>query len=411
VGDSIYKVSSKEAFTLSENACLRRLESSQGDKLPCRLRLRLDDTTLCIFADAAGSQHEFRYPLGALEASRSSDMTGVLKSQFDKTGDTPFRLESLEAPDFPAVMIPPALFKELRRQFYRQLGESVTAASRERVAAARSRALRDVQSLQSAVARPAARENLAVVMDLPRDWRFPLQQGADMTILPLSRAAIHQLPSSVPRMRGAEDQVVWQLPFMIFDRDIPLYRDTLRQLHGAGFRRFEAANLSHFDLLRGLEDIHISAWHRCFSLNSQALAAWRELGAETATLYIEDDAVNLAALLAADIAIERRIIVYAPLPVMTTKIRIKDVHSNIPLHSDRGEAYSVTTRDGLQTITAATPFSLTARHTELRGKGCGSFLIDLRQAPRESWNDIIGAFKTGRAVAGTTEFNYAAELI
>jgi putative protease len=248
-------------------------------------------------------------------------------------------------------------------------------------------------------------------MDLPRDWRYPLQQGADTTILLLSRAAIHQLPSSVPRMRGSEEQVVWQLPFMIFDRDIPLYRDTLRQLHDAGFRRFEAANLSHFDLLRGLEGLHISAWHRCFSLNSQALAAWRELGAETATLYIEDDAVNLAALLAADVGIERRVIVYAPLPVMTTKIRIKDVHSNIPLHSDRGEAYTVTTRDGLQTVTAARPFSLTARHNELRGKGCGSFLIDLRQEPRESWNDILAAFKAGRAIPATTEFNYGAELV
>jgi putative protease len=411
VGDSIYKVSSKEAFTLSENACMRRLESAQGDKLPCRLRLRLEDTTLHIKAEVAGSQHEFSYPLGALEASRSTDMAGVLNSQFDKTGDTQFRLETLEAPGFPAVLIPPALFKELRRQFYRHLGESVSAAARERVAAARSQALRDVQSLQSSAARPAARESLAVVMDLPRDWRFPLQQGADITILPLSKAAIHQLPSSVPRMRGAEDQVVWQLPFMIFDRDIPLYRDTVRQLYGAGFRCFEAANLSHFTLLRGLDGLHISTWHRCFALNSQALAAWRELGAETATLYIEDDAVNLAALLAADIAIERRIIVYAPLPVMTTKIRIKDVHSNIPLHSDRGEAYTVTIRDGLQTVTASTPFSLTARHNELRGKGCGSFLIDLRQAPRESWHDIIGAFKTGREIPGTTEFNYATGLV
>jgi len=431
VGDSIYKVSSREAFTLSENACLRRLESVQGDKLPCRLRLRLSPSPLTgegqgggdpppvkgggailvIQADTAGSQHEFRYPLGGLEVSRSADMTGVLTSQFAKTGDTPFRLEALEAPDFPAVMIPSSVFKELRRQFYRFLGEAVTTASRERVAAAKSQALRDVQSLRSTVARPAARERLAVIMDLPRDWRLPLQQGADITILPLSKAAIHQLPSSVPRMRGAEDQVIWQLPFMIFDRDIPLYRDTLRQLHGAGFRHFEASNLSHFALLRDLNGLHISAWHRCFALNSQALAAWRELGAETATLYIEDDSVNLAALLAADVAIERRVIVYAPLPVMTTKIRIKDVHSNIPLHSDRGEAYSVTTRDGLQTITAATPVSLTARHNELRGKGCGSFLIDLRQAPRETWTDIIGAFKTGRAIPGTTEFNYAAELI
>jgi putative protease len=411
VGDSIYKVSSKEAFTLSENACLRRLESAQGDKLPCRLQVRLVENILHITADIAGSQHEFSYPLGPLEASRSSDMAGVLNSQFAKTGDTPFRLEALEAPDFPAVMIPSAVFKELRRQFYRYLEESVTAASRERSTAARSQALRDVQSIQSAAARPAARESLAVVMDLPRDWRFPLQQGADITVLPLSKAAIHQIPSAVPRMRGFEQQVVWQLPFMIFDRDIPLYRDTLRQLHGAGFRHFEASNLSHFELLRGLEQIHISTWHRCFSLNSQALAAWRELGAETATLYIEDDAVNLAALLAADIAIERRTIVYSPLPVMTTKIRIKEVHSNIPLHSDRGEAYTVSTRDGLQTISAVTPFSLTARHNELRARGCGSFLIDLRQAPRESWTEIIAAFKSGREIPGSTEFNYAAELV
>jgi putative protease len=411
IGDSIYKVSSKEAFTLSENACLRRLDSAQGHKLPCRLQIRLENNTLRITADVAGLQHAFNYPLGEREAARSTDMTGVLTSQFSKTGDTPFSLESLEAPDFPAILIPAATFKELRRQFYRQLGESVTAASRKRVSAGRTTALQDVKSMQSAAPRPAAREQLAVVMEMPRDWRFPLQQGADITILPLSKAAIHQIPAAAPRMRGSENQVIWQLPFMIFDRDILLYRDTIRQLHTSGFRFFEVANLSHFSLLNGLEGVQISAWHRCFSLNSQALAAWHELGAETATLYIEDDAVNLAALLAADIAIERRIIIYAPLPVMTTKIRIKDVHSNIPLHSDRGEAYTVTTRDGLQTITAATPFSLTARHNELRSRGCGSFLIDLRQAPRETWNDIIGAFKSGRAIPGTTEFNYAADLI
>jgi len=422
-GDSIYKVSSKEAFTLSENACMRRLEAARGDKLPCRLSVALEtlplpegegtlqQNVLHISATVSGGRHEFSYPLGELEASRSSDMTGVLTSQFAKTGETNFRLESLDAPGFPAVMIPSAVFKELRRQFYHYLAEAVAAGSAERIAEARKSASRDVETLRSNVSRPAARESLAVIMDLPRDWRFPLQQGADSTILPLSKAAIHGLPAATPRMRGAEHQLVWQLPFMIFDRDLPLYRETIRQLHGAGFRNFEVANLSHFALLRGLEGLHISAWHRCFSLNSQALAAWQELGAETATLYMEDDAANLASLLAANVAIERRMIVYAPLPVMTTKIRIKDVHSNVPLHSDRGEAYTVTSRDGLQTISAATPFALTARHNELRARGCGSFLIDLRQAPRESWGEIISAFKSGRALSGTTEFNYPTELV
>ena len=135
------------------------------------------------------------------------------------------------------------------------------------------------------------------------------------------------------------------------------------------------------------------------------------MGAESATLYIEDDAANLSEQLATGISIERRVIVYAPLPLMTTKIRIKDVHSNIPLHSDRGEVYSVATRDGLQSINAETPFSLTARHNELRRMGCNSFLIDLRQAPRENWSEIVAAFKAGREIAGTTEFNYLTGLV
>jgi putative protease len=410
-GDSIYKVSSKEAFTLSENACVRRLESVPDDKRLCRLKVSLVGEVLQIQARVAGVRNEFSYPLGRLEPSRSSDMSGVLQSQFAKCGDTPFRLESLEADGFPAVLIPSALFKELRRQFYRQLADSVSAAERENISRSRNEALRDVVSFRPNATRAASRERLSVIMDLPRDWRFPIQQGADCTVLPLSRAALHQIPSTVPRMRGSENQIIWQLPFMIFDRDMPLYADAVRQLYESGFRHFEAANLSHFKLLKDLEGLKISTWHRCFSLNTQALAAWKELGAETATLYIEDDAANLAGLLAADIAIDRRVIAYAPLPVMTTKIRLKDVHSNIPLHSDRGEAYSVATRDGLQTITASTPFCLTARRNELKQRGCGEFLIDLRQVPRESWSEIISAFKNGSGVPGTTEFNYAAELV
>ena len=417
VGDSIYKVSSREAFTLSDSACQRRLDTVPGDKLNCRLKLTLlsasseDPATLQIQAEVSGSQYDFSFPLGVLEPARNNNMQAVLTGQFSKCGETPFRLETLEAPDFPALLIPMATFKELRRSFYQQLGEAVFSGFARQLAVARQAALKDIEAVRGAGQIPASKETLTVVIDQPKEWRFPLANGADSTLLPLSKAAIHQLPATVPRMRGSEEQIIWQLPFMLFDRDIPLYRDTVCQLHSAGFRRFEAANLSHFELLRGLEGVQISTWHRCFSLNSQALLAWSELGAESATLYIEDDSSNLAELLKCGATIQRRMVAYAPLPVMTTKIRLKEVHGNVPLHSDRGEAYIVTTRDGLQTISSATPFSLTARHAELRRMGCGSFLIDLRQAPRESWNEIIAAFRANRPIAGTTEFNYAAELI
>jgi len=441
VGDSIYKVSSREAFTMSENACNRRLQAIKKDKLPCQLSLSLaptpthlpllerehnsysqwgeagrgDDSTLLIQADVAGNLYDFQFHLGQLEEARSTDMHGVLLSQFSKTGEAPFRLDSLQANYFPPVLIPAAHFKELRRQLYSNLEEAVTQKFNELNAKARRTALNDVMSVNPADHSGAQfsgnRETLTVMIDQTRDWRFPFQLGADFTLMTLTKASIHQLPSSVPRMRDSEDKIIWQLPFIIFERDIELYRDTLKQLYRAGFRRFEASNISHFNLLRKFEGIHISTWHRCFSLNSQALKSWQELGAETATLYIEDDAENLSDLLSTGTGITQRIVAYAPLPVMTTKIKMKDVHSNTPLQSDRGEEYRVTTRDGLQTITAAIPFSLTARHHELRHNGCRAFLIDLRQADRDSWGNIIGAFKASRELPGTTEFNYAQGLV
>lgn len=410
-GDSIYKVSSREAYTLSDSACLRRLEGGQSDKLPCRLFVSLNDGMLCIAAEVEGFKHDFSFALGQMEPARSGDMQTVLNGQFSKCGDTPFRLEALEAPDFPAVLIPMKMFKDLRRNFYQQLYDAYLAVSRERLNVARKSALKDLENTRSAKRRSTSRDSLAVVISDPKDWRLPLQNGADAVILLLSKAAIHLIPSTISRMRDAEEQIIWQLPFIIFDRDIPLYRDTIRALHKSGFRRFEAANLSHFELLRGFDNLHISTWHRCFSLNSQALAAWHELGAEAATLYLEDDSANIAELLGTGIDIEQRMIVYSPLPVMTTKIRIKDVHANTPLRSDRGETYRVTSRDGLQTINSTLQFSLTARHRELMQNGCSSFVIDLSDEAHERWGEIIAAFKSGRELPGTTEFNYAAGLV
>lgn len=411
VGDSIYKVSSREAYTLSDNACLRRLEGVHGDKIPCKLQVSLKNDNLYISASLSGLQHGFSFPLGSLEPARSNDMQAVLTGQFSKCGETPFKLEKLEAPDFPPLLIPSAMFKDIRRRFYQQLFEIYSSLFRERLESARRNGIKELDFIRSTKSRPPSAETLAVVIDEPKEWRFPLLNGADITILPLSKATIHQLVSTLPHMRGSEESVIWQLPFIIFDRDIPLYLEILHTLYSRGFRRFEASNLSHFELFKNFKDLQISTGYRCFSLNSQALAYWKELGATLSTLYLEDDHVNVSELLAVGIDIERQMLVYSPLPVMTTKIRLKDVHSNTPIRSDRGETYLVTSQDGLQTISSSMAFSLTARHGELRQQGCASFVIDLTLAPRERWGEIITAFKSSRELSGTTEFNYPTELI
>jgi putative protease len=148
--------------------------------------------------------------------------------------------------------------------------------------------------------------------------------------------------------------------------------------------RFEAANLAHFQLLRGL-DVEITTDYRLFSLNSQALLTWQELGADTVTLYIEDDAENMARLLQAEVSIRKRLLIHGGIPAITSKIRIKDVRSDTPVVSDRGEGYMVKIQDGLTVVTPTRMFSLTGHVRKLQDMGASEFVIDLSSEPRERW--------------------------
>jgi putative protease len=265
-----------------------------------------------------------------------------------------------------------------------------------------------------AAARGSARRELTLRIEQIRDFHLLHQEGVDCISLPVSRANMHQLPLFAKKLKGREGQVLWRLPFIIFEADIPFYRDALGFIAGYGFRRFEAANLGHFPLLREIAaaaPAEVITDYRLFSLNSQALLAWRELGTEAATLYIEDDAGNMAELLRADVPIGRRVVAYCGVPAITSKIAIKGLKSDAPVLSDRGDAYTVTAKDGLTVITPDRRFSLTAHRARLQDMGCGSFVIDLSFAPRDEWPRILDAFNRGKEIPGTSEFNFVMGLV
>jgi putative protease len=417
VGDAVFKVSSETAFTMSENACLKKLEAVKGDKLPCALTLALIGESLQITAQVAGKTVSREFPLGPLAVARTADMAGVLAAQFGRTGDTSFILRSLAAPDFPAVLIPAAQLKEVRREFYRWLTSEVAGESRERSRQHRKAALAALLGRRLV---KGGRESLTVKLDHIREYTLLHQSDVEDIILPVSRANLHEVQSFTRKLRGREGEVIWQLPFIIFEADLPFFREALALLMQCGFRRFEATNLSHFKLLQeaaGLKTtimespLELSTDYRLFSLNSQALLSWQELGATIATLYIEDDAENLAALLAADLPIKKRVLVYGGVPAITSKIKIKDVRSDVPILSDRGEGYRITSRDGLTVVTPTVMFSLTAQKGRLQEMGASSFVVDLSVLPRQEWGPVLNAFHRGAALPGTTEFNFTMGLV
>jgi len=415
VGDGIFKVSSETAFTMSESACARRLEGVKPGKIPCDLTIALEEETLLIEADVAGVRFSRSFPLGPLEAARTADMKAVFRGQFSRTGDTPFELRSLHAPGFPAVLIPATRLKEVRREFYGALADRSVGEVRERRRLAVGRALAGLVKGREC---QSGRSELTVRIEHLRDWHLLHQEGIDAVSLPVSRANIHQLPLFAKKLRGREENVFWRLPFIIFEADLPWYREAVRVIAGHGFRCFEAANLGHFPLLREAENdpakpvsLQVVTDYRLFSLNSQALLAWRDLGAVACTLYIEDDAANMTDLLRADVPVARRVMVYCGVPAITSKIAIRGVKNDAPVVSDRGDGYEVTVRDGLTVVTPTKRFSLTGFRGKLQSLGCSSFVVDLGQQPREEWQRVLDAFYRGSELAGTTEFNFTMGLV
>ena len=408
LGDSVFKVSSETAFTMSENACIKRLDGAKGDSIPCTLRLTHAGESLRIEAEVLGTQFQTAYEVGPLEASRSTDMEGVLRSQFSKTGDTQFSLAGLSAPDFPALLIPSPKLKEIRRNFYLWLAEQSLGALKERSAQSRETALAALVPRRHVACK--GKDELAVKIEHVKDWHELHRDIVDAVILPVSKANMHQFGPFARKLKGSENGVIWQLPFIIFEADLPFFKDAVELIMRAGFKRFELTNLSHFQFFKGTE-AELSTDYRLFSLNSQALLTWQELGAVRSTLYIEDDRENISKLLASDLKITRGMLLYAQVPVITSKISIKEIKGDAPLTSDRGDVYAVKVKDHLSVVSAQTPFALTQYRNDLRQMGCGSFLLDLAHLMPEERERALGAYRKALGVQGASEFNFTTGLV
>ncbi len=153
-----------------------------------------------------------------------------------------------------------------------------------------------------------------------RDAHLLNDPGVDRLLVPLTPANLAQLGAAGERLRGRAAQVIWDLPFILLDNDWPGYRDAVRDWLQRGFSHFRLNNLGHFPLFEGLPGITLLAGWRLFSLNTQAILAWRELGAAEVTLYIEDDRANLRQLLCRETGVPAAVTLYASVPLIVSRI-------------------------------------------------------------------------------------------
>ncbi len=410
-GDLVYKVSSGQAFSLSQSACRKRLESvtpgeavvDLGIAMPTAERVELSAT--CHGLSLARAYEVESFP--AKDRPLSAE---VLAKVFGKTGQLPLALGQLVCGELPAVVLPLSRLNAIRREFYQELSDLLQDRQHQARTDHRRQAMADLVPAGTD-GKQAVR--LAVAISNIRDLSLLKQDEVDELILPLSLGASGKLLSGNRATLKNPERVVWDLPLAIFDVDWPGFQTEVEQLIDLGFRRFRLQNIGQFMLFGDREDLFLESGYRLFTTNSQAASAWRELGLAAATLYVEDDRDNLAAVLNRQTGLPLAVTVYANLPMMISRIPLPGVKADRPVVSDRGEAYRVDNRTGLTIVRPEQDFSLLGHLDQLQQMGCRRFVIDLCHlgASSPECGQVLSAFRRDLSLPETSTFNFLQEMV
>jgi putative protease len=406
-GDMVFQVASGETATVSEAACRKRLAAARSAPATIDLSISFPDTGIIeLAASGAGVALTRRYPLTCYPASERPLSVASLEKVFRRSGELPVALGALQAGSLPAVVIPPSELNGVRRAFYEELAGAL-GAGRDRSKAERlQKALADL--LPASTPRTVAKATLCVGLGAPRDLHVLRDAGVDEVALPLTVGALARLETGGRGDARQLNRIVWELPPAIFDGDWPAFQNEVTALTGRGFRRFRLQNLGQFQLFPEGASLELEAGARLFSLNSQALLAWREFGCAGAVACLEDDRDNLADLLRRPAGIPLAVTVYANPVLMVSRIPLKGVKPERPLVSDRGEGYRVSQRGGLTSVRPEQDFSLLGHLGELRAAGCSRFLVELAHLGPFSpaGRQVLAALGKDQPLAGSSPFNY-----
>ena len=408
VGDSVFKVSSEQAFTMSEAKGRRSLEAFAGDAPPqLAVRAELGGDILHLEGHTLGMSFAREYPVSCYPAQKNPLNAQTLAGLFGHLGPDGWPEADFACGDLPPVVIPPSRLKEIRRDFsenFQRFWKKKRAEKRKETVGRMMNALLDVHPPE----RPSSVQ-VAVAIGHARDLHILDDPKVGSVIVPLTGENVQE---RLHRVRDRKDRVIWEVPLVLFDEQWTACRQMVATLVEGGFRCFMLNNLGHFPLFEDLPPVRLFAGWRLFSLNSQAVLSWKELGVEGATLALEDDRANIFDVLARPVDMALAVTLYASVPLLVTRVNLRRLPQGRTLVSDTGTTFRVAHRRGLNILYAGEDFSLVGREAELQQAGCGRFILDLRQAGPFSptGKRVLASLGRGRELPGTSLFNYGMEL-
>ena len=382
-GDHIFKISTGRGFTLSEEACRRRLSTVKTTKALINLNISCTATQLTITATTPWPV-TLTYDIETFPAQKSPLSRATLTHQFKKTAHPDLQLAALDTEELPPVIIKPSALKKIRRDFYNRLSEIK----------------RQAQETATANRRIAVTAALAPTTTQKAEKRLYVQTDKAHDDL-IARRDLHLiLPLDTPPPKKTTFPCFYDIPAIIYPQNWQKIQGMVDAQMRGGQRRFRLNNLAHFDLFKQDIDVEIMAGPALYCLNPQAMLILQQLGAKQYCTSPEDDLNNITAL---SQACQNLIVqIYGTITLMSSRIPLAK-KDTITTPADQ---FTPLIAGDLTHIQPAAPFSLTGHLHELPETGLSGLHIDLRNHSTTQRQLVLEAVAQNKNITGSTLFNF-----
>jgi len=404
-GDTVYKVAAEQAFTTSESVARQKLAEMKPKLLSLALEISFGSEQLIVSGKVAGIKLEKSYNVEVVHAEEKPLTEATLSRIFAKTDNAPFSLKQLKTGALPPVFIPTRELNEIRRDFYRQLEAEVVRS--QDMEFKRKQQVVMATLVPAAPCPPVAGRHITLTLGDIMDVGILDDPLIERVVIPLTPENVRNLPKLSRQIRGRLNEIAWDIPAIIFPGDWLQTKGAVRQLSDRGFAVFRLNNIGHFHLLDQSLPMELIAGSQLYSMNSETIRAWRELGIKQIVPPLENDRDNLGELMARRGDMEICLTIYGPVQLMTSRIPLRGVKDGSLFYPDQGSGFRFSYDHGLTTLNSIEDFSLLGHLDEEPVSACSKIHLDLSHCGPFSGKGraILKALKEGRELDGTTTFN------
>jgi putative protease len=393
---------------------------------PVRIAVDLGaDLLHAVAVDAANADVKAEVSLaGPFDAARQAAGTqDAFDQAFSRTGETEWKVESVEVNDPQKRFVPVSALHNLRRELCAALSARRTAWREERIAGCcrqldASEAGPRVADAPAWSIRAATPDVLAAVSACdpspPAEavWRLDPELGSDAFAAGLGTLA------GLCRRNALR----LALPAVIRAADAVNVRRLLGMAHEFGIAKVEIGNVGGLQILADVvgpdwpRRLHVTADWTMYTTNRQAAAQWLDAGVRRVTLSPEDEGGNIEALARAlGPAVSVIVCQYTPLFISETSPAVEggEGAGSLRLKGRNGQTF-VIRRDGrLFVTTDSRPFCIADRLAALEAAGAAHLRVDLTYASQDAAAAVAiwRAVRAGRCPPGSHDANYRRGLL